>query len=318
VIDSDYTVEAANWEADQAALKLVRERVFIREQSVPVEDEWDALDARSFHLLARDSAGHPIGTARLTPDHAIGRLAVVSDWRGRRVGSTLLQRLLEQAQAQAWSDVTLNAQTTAIPFYQRAGFVAEGPEFYDAGIPHRRMRKKLEPPAVPERKGPAPPADADSLRAESMAEARDCIDQVAAGARHRICIYTSNLEPSLHEREPLLGEIKRVALSGRGAAVRILVRNPEELSRDRHPLLHLAHRLPSFIVFRSPLSDEDRLYPSAFVVNDAGGYFFRILAGRPEGEGSTRTPGRQCELQAYFDSVWLRSETDPEFRRQPV
>ena len=315
MIDDSYTVEAATWERDEAALRSVRERVFIQEQSVTEEEEWDGLDERSFHVLARDREGNPIGAGRLTPDHAIGRMAVLADWRGKRVGDTILQRLVEHARAQAWDEVVLNAQVVAIPFYERAGFAAEGPEFLDARIPHRLMRKRLDLPDVPPRAGPTPHPDARPLRAETNAEAQECVLRVAEGARHRLWVYTRNLEPALHEREPFLAELKRIALSGRAAEIRVLIQNPEDMSRDRHPLVHLAQRMPSFIAVRSPTSDEDKQYPSAFVLNDTGGYFFRVLAGRPEGEGSTRAPGRQNELRQLFDSVWQRSEADPEFRR---
>jgi len=315
MIDDSYTVEAANWARDRAELEAVRERVFIQEQSVPVADEWDDFDATSFHVLARDGAGNAIGTGRLTPERMIGRMAVLADWRGRGVGETMLERLIEQARSHAWEEVALNAQVVAIPFYERAGFAAEGPEFLDAGIVHRLMRKKLSLPEAPPRAGPTPSPDARPLRAETQAEAQDCVLRVAEGARHRLWLYTRTLEPALHEREPFLAEIKRIALSGRAAEIRILIRSPGELSHDRHPLISLAQRMPSFIAVRSPVGDEDKQYPSAFVLNDTGGYFFRVLAGRPEGEGSTRAPGRQNELRELFESVWRRSEPDPEFRR---
>jgi len=315
VIDDSYSVEAATWEHDQAALRSVRERVFVQEQSVPDEDEWDALDEISYHVLARDRDGNPIGTGRLTPERTIGRLAVLADWRRRGVGDTILQRLIERAHAQAWDEVALNAQVGAIAFYERVGFAAEGPEFIDAGIAHRLMRKKLDLQQPPPRPGATPHPDALALRAETQAEAQACVLRVAEGAKHRLWVYTRNLEPALHEREPFLAELKRVALSGRAAEIRVLIQRPNEINRDRHPLVHLAQRMPSFVQVRSPVSDEDRLYPSAFVLNDTGGYFFRVLSGRPEGEGSTRAPGRQNELRALFESIWHRSEPDPEFRR---
>jgi hypothetical protein len=177
------------------------------------------------------------------------------------------------------------------------------------------MRKKLELEAVPQRPGSIAHPDAHLLRAESQAEAQDCSLRIAQGAQHRLWLYTRNLEPALHEREPFLAELRRIALSGRAAEVRVLIRSPSDISHDRHPLVSLAQRTPSFIALRSPVSDEDRQYPSAFVLNDTGGYFFRVLAGRPEGEGSTRAPGRQNELRQLFESVWHRSEPDPEFRR---
>jgi len=193
--------------------------------------------------------------------------------------------------------------------------VAEGAEFLDAGIVHRLMRRKLEPGAPPPRPGATPHPDARPLRAETQGEAQDCVQRVAEGAKHRLWIYTRNLESALHEREPFLAELKRIALSGRAAEIRILIQRPDEMTHDRHPLVNLAQRMPSFIQVRSPVSDEDRLYPSAFVLNDTGGYFFRVLSGRPEGEGSTRAPGRQNELRGLFESIWQRSEPDPESRR---
>lgn len=138
-----FTIEAARWPADRPALQLIRETVFVQEQGVPLALEWDEHDATASHLLARDATGQPIGTGRLLPDGHIGRMAVLTEWRGRGVGSALLRRLLETARQQGQTQLALNAQCSAVPFYQHFGFVAEGPIFDDAGIPHRRMRLGL-------------------------------------------------------------------------------------------------------------------------------------------------------------------------------
>lgn len=114
----------------------------MREQGVPVELEWDEYDAPSLHVLA-EADGDPIGTGRLLPDDQIGRMAVLPNWRGRGVGSAILVALIELAAARGSTVVCLNAQTRAQAFYLRHGFVAEGEEFPDAGIPHIRMRRKL-------------------------------------------------------------------------------------------------------------------------------------------------------------------------------
>jgi predicted GNAT family N-acyltransferase len=79
-----------------------------------------------------------IGTGRLLPDGHIGRMAVLADWRGKGVGRALLERLLEEARLQSCA-LALHAQTHASGFYRRFGFVEEGPEFMEAGIPHRTM-----------------------------------------------------------------------------------------------------------------------------------------------------------------------------------
>ena len=141
--ESAYTIRRADWEQDRQALSLIRERVFITEQQVPQELEWDGLDPGAAHLLALDSANNPIGTVRLLSDGHIGRMAVDESWRGRGVGSALLEAIIGLAHDTGMSRVFLDAQTHAIPFYQRHGFRAEGEIFLDAGIPHRHMTRGI-------------------------------------------------------------------------------------------------------------------------------------------------------------------------------
>jgi predicted GNAT family N-acyltransferase len=140
-----FRIEPARWPDDRPALRQVRESVFVAEQGVPLELEWDEQDAAALHLLARDANGRPIGTCRLLPDGHIGRMAVLRAWRGRGVGSALLAAVVGQARQRGLRRVRLNAQCTALDFYRRHGFVAEGPEFDEAGIPHRHMQLELEP-----------------------------------------------------------------------------------------------------------------------------------------------------------------------------
>jgi predicted GNAT family N-acyltransferase len=90
-----------------------------------------------------DRAGRLLGTGRLLPDGHVGRMAVLPQARGTGVGSALLAALLQAARARGDREVALSAQTHAIPFYERFGFVVEGEEYDDAGIPHRRMRRAL-------------------------------------------------------------------------------------------------------------------------------------------------------------------------------
>ncbi|MDN5935557.1 MAG: GNAT family N-acetyltransferase [Nitrosospira sp.] len=140
---NSYTVRIASWRDDGLALRMVRETVFIREQRVPAELEWDEFDMNCLHLLAMDSADNPIGVARLLSDGLIGRMAVLKEWRGRGVGSALLLRLLEEAKKRRIQQVALNAQLHAIGFYLKSGFRMTGEEFMDAGIPHVRMSLRL-------------------------------------------------------------------------------------------------------------------------------------------------------------------------------
>jgi predicted GNAT family N-acyltransferase len=140
---STCVVRAARWQDDSRALRTVREAVFIHEQGVPAALEWDELDATCMHLLAMDSSGKPIGTARLLPDDSIGRMAVLTEWRNKGVGTALMQRLLEEARNRQIRQVILSAQTHATGFYGKFGFQSVGKEFMEAGIPHVRMVLRL-------------------------------------------------------------------------------------------------------------------------------------------------------------------------------
>ncbi|MCA3069745.1 MAG: GNAT family N-acetyltransferase [Rhodocyclaceae bacterium] len=139
-----FKVRAASWAEDFAALRTVRETVFVVEQDVPVELEWDGLDEGCRHLLAEDTHGRPIGCVRLLPDGHIGRMAVLAPWRGRGVGRALLRAMLVQAAASGFAVVRLNAQVQALGFYAREGFQACGDVFDDAGIAHRAMQLALQ------------------------------------------------------------------------------------------------------------------------------------------------------------------------------
>ncbi|HWT53924.1 MAG TPA: GNAT family N-acetyltransferase [Rhodocyclaceae bacterium] len=138
-----FSIEDSNWSELQTAARPVREAVFVREQQVPEELEWDGFDAPSRHVIARNAQGLPIGTGRLLPDGHIGRMSVLPDWRSHEVGSALFERLLQLAKAGRMERLELHAQTHAASFYARYGFVAEGGEFLEAGIPHIRMTRAL-------------------------------------------------------------------------------------------------------------------------------------------------------------------------------
>lgn len=138
----------AKWPKDMAAISDVRTPVFIEEQHVSEEEEWDGLDDQSVHVLAyvTDANGDevPVGTARLLLDGKIGRMAVLKEYRGRNIGGKLLTMLMDEARARGHKEVTLAAQIHAIPFYERFGFATHGEEFMDANIPHRWMTASLE------------------------------------------------------------------------------------------------------------------------------------------------------------------------------
>ncbi len=143
MIRTDFSIAEVSF-AEEPGIRQVRQQVFIEEQHVPVELEWDGLDDTAVHVVARSKHGEVVGTARMLADGHIGRMAVLPNWRRQGVGSALLQALLDIAGRRKLAAVFLHAQTRAVTFYSRHGFQVEGEVFMDAGIPHRRMQRILD------------------------------------------------------------------------------------------------------------------------------------------------------------------------------
>lgn len=138
-----FTVSLVSWHDGEPLLRAIREAVFIREQNVPEELEWDEMDGGSRHALALSINGDAIGCGRILPNGHIGRIAVLPQWRNRRVGTAIMEALLEEARARGLKQVDVNAQVQALPFYHNFGFVEYGEVFMDAGMPHRKMKLDL-------------------------------------------------------------------------------------------------------------------------------------------------------------------------------
>lgn len=134
------SVTPASWQQDRERVQFVRRRVFIEEQGVAEDEEWDAADPLSWHVLAVHENRDAVGTGRLEPCGKIGRVAVLDRFRGLGIGKAIVRRLVNQATDSGFEAVYLHAQTAAAGFYRRLGFRAEGPVFEEVGIPHVRMR----------------------------------------------------------------------------------------------------------------------------------------------------------------------------------
>jgi len=138
-----FTIRIMTWREALPLARPVRERVFIDEQAVPRELEWDEWDEASDHAVALDASGNAIGTARLLPDGRIGRMAVLKGWRGMGVGAALLAAMLSRARERSMPRALLHAQIQAAGFYRRYGFSERGEAFLEAGIPHVEMTLDL-------------------------------------------------------------------------------------------------------------------------------------------------------------------------------
>lgn len=125
-----------DWQSSREQLQSIRRKVFILEQKIPEADEFDDADENSSHILAFSEKRDAVGTGRIEATGKIARLAVVAECRNLGVGSAILDRLIEEARNREYHRVFLHAQTQAMGFYRKFGFVSDGEAFMEAGIPH--------------------------------------------------------------------------------------------------------------------------------------------------------------------------------------
>ncbi|KAF0804174.1 acetyltransferase [Alcanivorax xiamenensis] len=139
-----FSIIETTWDEHEPALRQLRETIFIGEQNVPEELEWDGEDPGACHFLACDQQNQPVGCIRLQNSGQISRLCVLSNYRNSGIGRALLVAAEEAARARGMQEIFLNAQTHATSFYEAAGFASSGGIFMDAHIPHRQMFKLLK------------------------------------------------------------------------------------------------------------------------------------------------------------------------------
>lgn len=144
-----FIVKPALWNSPEADLaRRIRIRVFVEEQLVPREEEFDAVDPECFHVLAYDEEGRSCGTGRLYEDAEdpalghIGRMAVLKEARGKGCGAAIMEALIREATSRGFGRIVLSAQIHAVGFYERFGFEAFGERYLDVGIPHIDMIRR--------------------------------------------------------------------------------------------------------------------------------------------------------------------------------
>jgi YbgC/YbaW family acyl-CoA thioester hydrolase len=140
-------VRTGSWAELGGEAQPIRTEVFVEEQRIPADLEWDDADTGAVHAVAFNRLGFALGTGRLlehVPGVAkIGRMAVRRTVRGASVGRAVLVALVQAARLRGDREAVLHAQASAAPFYARAGFTERGPAFEEAGIPHVEMVRSL-------------------------------------------------------------------------------------------------------------------------------------------------------------------------------
>lgn len=147
---SEYFIKTGLWSELKLDAEQIRRHVFIQEQSIPEQDEWDAQDDVSLHFVVYDrhlendfKSNQAIATARLLKNNSIGRVAVLKSYRSKGVGRLIMQQIIEHARTEKRQFLKLSSQVHAIAFYESFGFELNGEEYLDCGIPHIDMYLEL-------------------------------------------------------------------------------------------------------------------------------------------------------------------------------
>ena len=138
-----YRVQSGHWDKLEQDAKFIRKQVFIIEQNIPEEEEWDDQDMISDHFVVYDQ-DQPIATARLLQNNSVGRVAVLKAYRGQGIGRMIMLEIIRQAHQQDRKFLHLSSQVHAISFYEKLGFSIQGDAYDECGIPHIKMQLVIE------------------------------------------------------------------------------------------------------------------------------------------------------------------------------
>ena len=138
-----FRVQSGHWDKLEQDAKFIRKQVFIIEQNIPEEEEWDDQDMISDHFVVYDQ-NQPIATARLLQNNSVGRVAVLKAYRGQGIGRMIMLEVIRQAHQQDRKFLHLSSQVHAISFYEKLGFSIQGDAYDECGIPHIKMQLVIE------------------------------------------------------------------------------------------------------------------------------------------------------------------------------
>lgn len=298
---SDIAIERVEWAEQHERLSRIRRAVFVQEQGVPEVDEWDGKDAAAFHFMAIDrTSGDAVATARLLPQGKLTRMAVLREWRGRGVGSQLLQFAEKHARSLTLDRLYLDAQLSAKNFYLAHGYQTGGDTFMDAGIVHIAMEKCL--------------LDTDVHRLVQSQDTVDWLREFSRRAARTVDIFSQQLTPVLFADTELLDNLSALARRDARSRVRMLIRDTRPLQKGTHPLVQLARRLPSSIEIRRYTEGANDA-TSGFFCADGSDLIKFSDESVPAGFARRGARAESRALLDEFSRLWEHgSEADPDLR----
>jgi predicted GNAT family N-acyltransferase len=306
---TDLDVRAVAWADARDILRSLRQQVFIDEQGVPRDIEWDGKDDQCLHVLA-SFQGEPVGCGRLMPGGKVGRMAVVKPYRGHGIGGAILKALIEVAREEGYSRLFLHAQQHAASFYRRAGFEPRGATFEEAGIPHVSMHLDLDTLGLDL---PLPAESGFVSGVEYPAPFNDRVLDLAESASRYLYILSPTLDPRVFDRAELVEALTELARDSRQTEVRILVADPRPLVQNGHRLLSLARRLPSKVRLHA-IKDHPEWQGETIVIRDRNGLLYK--PGDSDKKGFYE-PDSRASTQRHLDlfhELWRHSESSVDLR----
>ncbi len=249
-------VTNVTWQKERIALREIREQVFIVEQNVPVELEWDGLDEQAEHFLAFYE-GEVAGCARLLSGNKIGRMAVLKKFRKKGLGFKLLESIKRYASQKRVTLLSLSAQCHAYEFYQSAGFNACSTPYLEAGISHIDMECRV----FSQHEGLSKfkfKQDTKSYCSQTNEVTKGYLELMLSQTRHSLVLCINNLYLDIYKQPEVIEKIKVLAKENRHFKLQVLIDQYHPTNND-HPLLRLISRLPTFCEIRinqEPLLDK--------------------------------------------------------------
>ncbi|MEM6301001.1 MAG: GNAT family N-acetyltransferase [Pseudomonadota bacterium] len=301
-VSTDHLLRQAYWPEDTDALRELRQAVFVEEQGVAQDIEWDGKDADALHALL-EIDGRPIACGRILSDGRIGRLAVRKEHRNQSYGTMVLAKLVEFARARGDAHVYLHAQAAAESFYKRSGFRREGAEFLEAEIRHVSMEMELHY------------KDWDSLLypVRYPQPFSDLVVAQARLARRELRILSPRLDRAAFEQQDLYSAVRQLLKRGRMSRVQVIVQDVPSLIARGHGMLELARRLPSAVEIRA-LKEHPQWNGDTLIIRDRDSVLTRSSGDHAAAFYRPQDRARAKTAVSRFDDLWNASTVSPEFR----
>ena len=309
-------IEQTDWQTSEEILSSIRRTVFIEEQHVPVEEEFDQADLTATHWIAWGEGDTPMGVARLV-GNKLGRMAVLEPHRHKGVASSLVRSIIAFAISEKMDHLKLDAQLHAVGLYENSGFEITGEEFEDVGIPHLPMKIDLTRFGQRPQQPQLPEINEQHRKRQLFDNREDCRAAALSLARHSnrtIRIFSEQLDPRIYDNDDFCQAIYNLVIAHPHTKVLILIKETDGVVKHFHRLVEIFYKLTSHIEIRK-LTQEIPTIHQEFMSGDVTSLLYLQDPKRYIGYLCLHTPLETKHLNEEFDALWHRSQPDPQIRR---